>query len=231
VRDEVAVNGVWKRRDEASIRNEIGRQYACSENIDIQVGRVIKRLGEMGQLNNTYIIYTSDHGMSIGRHGLMGKQNLYQHTWRVPFIVAGPGIQPGTRVTGNIYQSFRPVLEGRQGEMRDLIYGAYSGGGKPGMRCVKQGDWKLIEYEAPEKNTRETQLFNLAENPHELPGQNLAKTPQHTATLAKMKELLLTEMRRLEDPYRFSDQPADNLPEIPQSPPRPRKKAKAKEAN
>ena len=103
VRDEVAVSGVWMRRDEASIRNEIGRQYACSDNIDIQIGRVLKQLEADGELDNTYIIYTADHGMSIGRHGLMGKQNLYQHTWRVPFIVKGPGIAAGTRVEGNIY--------------------------------------------------------------------------------------------------------------------------------
>ena len=47
----------------------------------------------MGELKNTYIIYTADHGMAIGRHGLQGKQNLYDHTWRVPFIVKGPGVK------------------------------------------------------------------------------------------------------------------------------------------
>ena len=57
----------------------------------------------MGELDNTYIFYTADHGMAIGRHGLQGKQNLYEHTWRVPFIVKGPGIKPGSRVEGNIY--------------------------------------------------------------------------------------------------------------------------------
>ena len=71
----------------------MGREYACSENIDIQVGRVLDKLEEMGELKNTYIIYTADHGMAIGRHGLQGKQNLYDHTWRVPFIVKGPGIK------------------------------------------------------------------------------------------------------------------------------------------
>lgn len=251
VRDEVAVSGVWKRRDEASIRNEIGRQYACSENIDIQIGRVMKRLEETGQLDNTYVIYTADHGMSIGRHGLMGKQNLYQHTWRVPFIVAGPGIQPGTRVEGNVYLldvlatlcdlagieapktneglSFRPVLEGKQSTMRDTLYGVYSGGGKPGMRTVKQGDWKLIEYDSPEKNTRETQLFDLAGNPHELLDQNLAKDPKHAAKLAEMKALLLAEMRRHDDPYRLSDQPKDDLPEPPKPAPKAKAKKKAKD--
>ncbi len=80
LRDEVSVSGVWERRDEVTIRNEIGRQLACSENIDHQVARVLKKLKSMGELENTYVFYTADHGMAIGRHGLQGKQNLYEHS-------------------------------------------------------------------------------------------------------------------------------------------------------
>lgn len=237
VRDEVSVSGVWKNRDEASIRNEIGRQYACSDNIDIQIGRVLKRLEETGELDNTYIIYTADHGIAIGHHGLMGKQNLYQHCWRVPFIVKGPGIPAGRRVDGNIYlldvlatlcdiagieapqtnegTSFKPVLTGDKTAMREVLYGAYAGGAKPGMRCVKQGDWKLIQYESADGKSKHTQLFNLAENPDELLPEhgkpNLADDPKHAEKLAEMKKLLLSEMRRLDDPWRFADQPGDDL--------------------
>ena len=262
VRDEIDVSGVWKNRDEASIRNELGREFACSENIDIQLGRVLKRLEDAGELDNTYIFYTADHGISIGRHGLMGKQNLYQHTWRVPFIVKGPGIKPGSRVEGNIYQldvlatlcdladiqapetneglSFKPVLQGARTTTRDVLYGAYSGGSKPGMRCVKQGDWKLIRYEAPDRKISETQLFNLAANPEEFLQQhsksdamqtNLANDLKHAAKLAEMQALLLAEMRRLDDPFRFSNQPGDNLPEPPKPAPKAAKgkgKGKAK---
>ena len=250
VRDEVAVSGVWQRRDEASIRNEIGRQYACSDNIDIQIGRVLKKLEETGELDNTYIIYTADHGMSIGRHGLMGKQNLYQHTWRVPFIVKGPGIAAGKRVEGNIYlldvlatlcdlagvtppetnegTSFKPVLNGEKTVIRDVLYGTYAGGSKPGMRAVKQGDWKLIQYESAAGKAKHTQLFNLSENPDELLPEhgkpNLADDPKHAEKLKEMQALLLAEMRRLDDPYRFSNQPGDDLP--PQ--PVPTRKAKGK---
>ncbi|MBE2286568.1 MAG: sulfatase-like hydrolase/transferase [Prosthecobacter sp.] len=255
VRDEVAVSGVWQNRDEASIRNEIGREYACSENIDIQIGRVLKKLEAMGELDNTYIFYTADHGISIGRHGLMGKQNLYQHTWRVPFIVKGPGIAAGSRVEGNIYLldvlstfcdlagiaapetnegiSFKPVLNGEKKTTRDVLYGTYAGGAKPGMRCVKQGDWKLIQYESADGSAKTTQLFNLAENPDEfLPEHgktgpmltNLASNPAHAAKLAEMQALLLSEMRRLNDPWRFSNQPSDDLP----APPAPARKAKKK---
>jgi choline-sulfatase len=248
LRDEVEVSGVWKNRDERTIRNEQGREFACSENIDTQVGRVIERLEAMGELDNTYIFYTSDHGIAIGRHGLQGKQNLYEHCWRVPFIAKGPGIQAGSRVKGNIYLldvlatlcdlagvsppesnegiSFRPVLEGKRPTMRDVLYGVYCGGTKPGMRAVKQGDWKLIKYDVLDGQVHETQLFNLAENPYEfldehhdpqvvaLVGQapakhqrNLAGDARYAEKLAEMEALLLAEMRKLDDPYRLWNQP------------------------
>lgn len=253
LRDEVDVSGVWERRDERTIRNEIGRQFACSENIDRQIGRVLDKLATLGELDNTYIFYTADHGMAIGRHGLQGKQNLYEHTWRVPMIVRGPGIEPGRRVTGNIYLldilatlceltgvpipatneglSFKPVLDGTRETVRDTLYGVYNGGTKPGMRAVKQGDWKLIQYDVLDGRVRETQLFHLASNPQEFlpehhdpavvaltgitptPEQtNLADDPRHAAKLEELQNLLLTEMRRLHDPWRLWTQPPNTQP-------------------
>jgi len=243
LRDEVAVSGVWEKRDERTIRNELGREFACSENIDIQLGKVLARLKNMGELDNTYVVYTSDHGMAIGRHGLQGKQNLYQHTWRVPFIVRGPGIKPGTRATGNVYlldvlsticdltgiaapetsegTSFKHVLWGETDAVRDTLFGVYNGGTKPGMRCVKKGDWKLIKYDVMNGSVRETQLFNLAENPNEFISEHnkedakltdLAEDPAYAGKLAEMEALLLEEMRRLDDPYRLWNQPDDGLP-------------------
>jgi len=276
VRDEVGVKGVWDKRDERTIRNELGREFACSENIDIQIGRVLGKLEAMGELDNTYIVYTADHGMAIGRHGLQGKQNMYEHTWRVPFIVKGPGIKPGSRAAGNIFLldvlatfcdlagikapatseglSFRPVLEGKKEVVRDVLYGGYCGGGRPGTRCVKKGDWKLTKYHVTKTGVRHTQLFNLKENPHEFikahqspevtsltgvkpgPGQvNLAGDPKYAAKLKEMEALLLAEMRRHDDPYRFWNQPDDGLP-LPvikvkpdrKKPKRPRKPKKKK---
>ena len=249
LRDEVKVSGVWENRDVATVRNELGREFACSELIDQQIDRVFKKLEAGGELANTYVIYTSDHGIAIGRHGLMGKQNLYQHTWRVPYIVKGPGIKAGSRVTGNIYLldtlatlcdladvespptneglSFREVLFGERESVRDVLYGAYCGGTKPGMRCVKKGDWKLIKYDVLDGTVRETQLFNLADNPHELLAEhhrpevvevtkyqpspqeiNLADDPKYRKQLREMEALLLSEQQRLNDPYRLWDQPA-----------------------
>jgi choline-sulfatase len=126
--------------------------------------------------------------------------------------------------------SFEPVLRGKQEAIRDVMYGAYCGGAKPGMRCVKKGDWKLIQYGSPRDGVRETQLFNLADNPHEylqehedpkvakLIGarptknqRNLAEDPRYLDKLADMESLLLAEMRRLDDPYRLWSQPDDGL--------------------
>lgn len=147
-RDETRVQGVMDRRDEATIRNEIGREYACIENIDIQIGHVLSKLEEMGELNSTYIFFAGDNGIAIGRHGLMGKQNLYEHSWRVPLIVKGPGIKPGSRAPGNTYlmdvlptmcdmagieqppacdgTSFLPVLKGETEIIRDVLYGVFN---------------------------------------------------------------------------------------------------------
>ncbi|MEI6865041.1 sulfatase-like hydrolase/transferase [Flavicella sp.] len=237
LRDEERVSGVWKNRDEQTIRNELGREYACAENIDIQIGKVLTKLEEMGELENTYIIYTSDHGIAIGRHGLTGKQNLYEHTWRVPFIVKGPGIKAGKNVEGNIYLldilptvcdlagieipnsvqglSFKPVLEGEKDKIRDVMYGVYCGGSKPGMRSVTKGDWKLIKYDLMQGTIHKTQLFNLKENPNEyLPEHkktgemetNLASNPLYAVKLGEMESLLLEQMKTNNDPYRLWDQ-------------------------
>ena len=260
LRDEVAVSGVWKNRDAVTIRNEVGREYACVENIDIQIGRVLARLEAMGELENTYVIYTSDHGIAIGRHGLMGKQNLYEHSWRVPYLVKGPGIQAGARAEGNFYLldtlatlcdlagipapatneglSFKPVLMGERKTVRNTLYGVYNGGTKPGMRSVRKGDWKLIQYDVMGGQVRETQLFNLAENPDEFLTQHhdssvvaltgvkpeahqrdLAEDPKHAGKLAEMKALLLEEMRKHDDPWRMWDQPDDGLvPPVEEAP-------------
>ncbi|MDQ8192092.1 sulfatase-like hydrolase/transferase [Roseibacillus persicicus] len=247
LRDEVKVPGVLTSRTEATIRNEIGREYACIENIDEQLGLVMKKLEEMGELENTYILFTSDHGISVGRHGLTGKQNLYEHTWRVPFLASGPGIEPGSRAPGRGYlldilptvcelaevpvpataqgKSLKPVLLGEKKAVRDVLYGAYCGGTKPGMRSVRKGDWKLIKYDVLDGKVRETQLFNLKENPDELLAEHqaeevvaatgnkpealqvdLAEKPEYSEKLAEMEALLLSEMTRLEDPYRLWDQ-------------------------
>jgi choline-sulfatase len=144
--------------------------------------------------------------------------------------------------------SFKPVLEGTKDAVREALYGAYCGGGRPGTRCVKQGDWKLTEYQVDKTGARHTQLFNLKDNPQEFikehhePGVialtgikpthdqvNLADNPEYATKLKHMRALLLAEMRRHDDPYRLSTQPDDGLPtpiineKLPRKPKRKKK--------
>ena len=157
--------------------------------------------------------------------------------WKTIGEQAKRNIEAGKRVEGNIYlldilptvcdlagidipenvqgTSFKPVLEGIKSSVRDVMYGVYCGGSKPGMRCVKKGDWKLIKCDLMDGTIRETQLFNLAENPNEyLPEHqksgkletNLADNPKYADKLAEMETLLLEQMEINGDPYRLWNQ-------------------------
>ena len=72
--------------------------------MDRQLGRILEALEKTGQAENTCIIITGDHGLAVGEHGLMGKQNLYDCSVRMPFIMVGPGISLGRRIDSLMYQ-------------------------------------------------------------------------------------------------------------------------------
>jgi arylsulfatase len=75
---------------------ETRRQYcAAIELIDDQIGNMINALEQRNMLDNTYIIFTSDHGEMLGDHGLYQKSVPYEPSLHVPLIVAGPGITAG----------------------------------------------------------------------------------------------------------------------------------------
>ena len=245
LRDEVKVQGVGVDRDPATVRNELGREYGCIELIDEQIGRLVDHLRTTGQLENTYVVFTSDHGIAIGRHGLMGKQNLYEHTWRVPLIVQGPGIEAGSSASGFVYlldllptlcelagiqtpatsegQSFVPVLRGQSERIREVVYGVYCGGSKPGIRAVKTVGWKLVEWDVLDGTVRRSQLFDLEANPNEYLSQhanpevvrltgvtpsdaqrNLAEEPGSSERLSMMRQLLDEQMKHFDDPYELA---------------------------
>jgi choline-sulfatase len=72
--------------------------------LGIQIGRIVAALEKSGKARNTSVIMTADHGLAVGEHGLLGKQNLYDCSVRIPLIVAGPGIPAGKRVDAMVYQ-------------------------------------------------------------------------------------------------------------------------------
>jgi choline-sulfatase len=72
--------------------------YACTDFVDDCIGELLAGLERAGLLENTIIIYTSDHGEMAGRHGLWGKKVYYEPSVAVPLLISGPGVKPGHQV-------------------------------------------------------------------------------------------------------------------------------------
>ncbi len=217
-------NGELRIRDELlapfprpadEIRRHIADYYAMISHLDHQIGRVLDALDASGRGKNTIVIFAGDNGLAVGRHGLMGKQNLYEHSIRVPLIVAGPGIRAG-RSDSLVYlhdlfatvcdwagaktpkcdaESLRPLIDGKAPEGRKQIIAGY----RQWQRAVRQGQFKLIEYHV--QGARHTQLFDLAADPLEM--ENLAQRSEHAQRVAQMRTLLADELRKAGDPVEF----------------------------
>src|SRR5262249_54730126 len=161
-RDELIVPAP---RREADLRAERAVYYALVESLDAQLGRILRALSDRGELERTIVVFTSDQGLALGSHGLMGKQNNYEHTARVPLILAGPEIPAGKRfafqcalrdlypticeltgqpVPGSVQgTSLVPVLRGRRGEVHDAVFGYFT----DTQRMIRTpAGWKLIWY-------------------------------------------------------------------------------------
>ncbi|MEX0611705.1 MAG: sulfatase-like hydrolase/transferase [Pirellulales bacterium] len=212
----------WPRTSSV-VRKHLHDYYACISSIDYHVGRILAALQEQGQFDNTIFVFTSDHGLAIGSHGLFGKQNLYEHSMKSPLLIAGPGIPKG-RSDSFIYlfdifptvadlvgagapsdldgQSLVPVMRGRSEGVRDTVFLAY----RQVQRAVRQDDWKLIRY--PQVDV--TQLFNVHDDPHEL--DNLAEDPGRAEKVREMLLLLAKEQKCFGDTASLrvkQPQPAD----------------------
>jgi len=179
--------------------------YAIITHMDAQVGRILDALEKSGKADNTYIFFSADHGLAVGHHGLFGKQNLFDHSVRVPLMVTGPGVPKDKRIRTPVYlqdimpstlelagvkrpdhvqfRSLMPMIKGRQRSSYDAVYGAYLGV----QRMVIQGDYKLLLYPACKK----VLLFDLKNDPNEM--KDLSESPEHKATIrrlfAKLREL------------------------------------------
>lgn len=225
-------NGMLKIRDEklapfprteAVIRKHLADYYATISHTDAQIGRVMETLEKAGFKDNTIVVFASDNGLGMGSHGLMGKQNVYEHSVRVPLIVVGPGIRKGEirkqlcylydiyptlceraglKAPETVqYESLNRVVENAEASHRDHLYFAFMSW----QRSVRDQQYKLIEYCVD--GQRHTQLFDLKEDPEET--QDLAGEQAYQGKVVELRKLLKAERIRLNDgntPYELTNQ-------------------------
>jgi len=196
------------------IRRHIAEYYAMITHVDAQIGRVLQALRETGRLEDTIIVFAGDNGLALGQHGLMGKQNLYDHSIRVPLIFCGPGVPKGLRSEAHCYlfdiyptlcdllgvpvpetvegKSLAPAMRDPDNMIRDTLYLGY----KEYQRCVRDGRYKLIEYVV--EGQRTTQLFDVDRDPWEL--HNLAGEANYAGHVARLRKELARWRDDLNDP-------------------------------
>lgn len=202
--------------------------YAIISHMDSQIGRVLDALEQSGKAKNTYVILTADHGLAVGEHGLLGKQNLYDCSIRMPLLISGPGIRPGSRIDELVYQhsmyattcelagvpvpvsvefpSLAPLLRGEQRSLHDAIFTWH----RHTQRAIRTKTHKLIVYPQVQK----IQLFDLIRDPWEM--HDLSADPSAAPLLAELMNQLKAQQQELGDFLRLEDPLHDVWTVIPE---------------
>ena len=214
----------WPRTKEV-LSDQLCEYYGLVTHLDEQVGRILAALDDSPHADNTLIVYTADHGLGMGSHGLLGKQNVYEQSMRCPLILSGPCIPKGKSSYAYTYihdlyptlcevsksalpaqvepNSLLSISKGKSQKLRESVYLPF----QDNQRAVSDGKWKLHVY--PKVNHR--LLFHIAEDPHEL--HNLAADPAHQCQLKEMENLMGKWRDKLGDPYPLSvENPEDKTP-------------------
>jgi choline-sulfatase len=200
-------------RTEFAVRVHRREYYAAITYLDEQVGRIMAALDRSGRAADTYVFFTSDHGLSVGEHGLFGKQDMFDDSLRVPFVVVGPGIAAGRRIDTAIYlqdvlpttlelarapvpdyvefHSLLPLLRG--GEVQPA-YPAIYGGFRDLQRAVSADGYKLILYPAVPKAL----LFDLVHDPLEM--DDRSSRPESLPRMRRLFAQLEGLQRQIDDP-------------------------------
>lgn len=210
-----------KLRDEAlapfprtaySVRKNIQEYYAIISHMDAQIGKILDALEATGKRDNTYIIFTSDHGLAVGHHGLMGKQNMFDHSVRPPLLISGPGIPKGQKLSQQVYlqdvsatmldlagvekpkemvfNSLMPYIREGSESAYPVIYSCYLNL----QRMVRTDTHKLIVY--PKLN--KLLLFDMEKDPGEL--RDRSEDPAYQRVKQELMALLLQRQSELNDP-------------------------------
>jgi arylsulfatase A-like enzyme len=204
IRDEQLMK--WPR-PEADVKTMLAEYYRYISFLDVQVGRVLDAVDASPYAANTIIVYAADSGVARGSHGLIGKQNLYEHSMRVPLIVAGPGIAADKRSEAMCYlfdvmptlgklcgiatpqgsngREFASVLKDPAQPGRPFLMFGY----KTIQKALSDGRWKLIRYPHVDR----TQLFDLQSDPFET--KDLSADPAQVERIKAMLTKLAAEMK------------------------------------
>ena len=194
-----------------SIQVNRSEYYALITHLDEQIGKILDYLKASGQADNTIIVFTADHGLAQGNHGLMGKQNQYDPSVRVPWIISGPGIPKNKKVNTPIYlqdvaataleiagvtkpnyidfNSVLPLIESTE-KPNNLVYGSYMNH----QRMVRNSEYKYILYPL----TGVELLYNIKNDP--LEKKNLSKDKNCLKSLNEMRNNLALKMKEMNDP-------------------------------
>jgi len=218
VRDEFTIP--WPRTKE-SVQARLARYYASITYTDEQIGRLLAALKDSGEYDNTLIVFASDNGLSLGDHGLIGKQNLFEKGgMQVPLVICGPGIpkgqsdafvylydifptvcdycgiEPPGKLDG---KSVLPIMQGKKEKIRDYVFNIYGP-----QRSVRDGRWKLIRY----THINRSQLFDLQNDPDEL--NDLAGKPEHEGKVKELLDLMAKLQKDFGDKAPLTTQPYDS---------------------
>lgn len=187
-------------RSAADVQSILADYYRYISFLDMQIGRILDTLSSSPAATNTIVVFSADSGVARGSHGLIGKQNVYEHSMRVPLIIAGPGVAANTKTDAMCYlydvfptlgklcgvsvpdksdaREFSATLSDPSKPSRTEMVFAY----QKVQRAIRDDRWKLIRY--PQIN--KTQLFDLQNDPFEkndLSSKETAKVPELTSKL------------------------------------------------
>ncbi len=191
-------------RGPEEVRRHIAEYYAMISHLDDQIGNIMKAVADAALLDNTIFVLAGDNGLALGQHGLMGKQNCYDHSVRVPLLFAGPGVPKNKRTDAFAYLfdvfptlcelAGIPCPESVEGlsltnvmtqdeTNRDQMFFAYC----DCQRAIRDKHFKLIEYVIDGKHTM-TQLFDMQKDPWEL--ENLADREASQNEITRLRGIL-----------------------------------------
>jgi len=202
-----------------AIKTHIREYYAIITHLDQQIGEILEALKKSGKDKNTYIFFTGDHGLSVGRHGLLGKQSMFDHSIRVPLLIKGPDIPKKHKIEQEVYlqdimatslelakidQSdeieFNSLLGLARGVNKDKIkkegiYGAYI----DFQRMIRKDGFKLIVY----PKIKKTILFDLKNDPLEM--NDLSSNIIHSKKKRDLFNDLQLLQKKFNDPMDLSN--------------------------